>query len=109
MASSVRLDKARLSAYINALPGKAERVVAKVAHDIEADAKQRAPVDTGFLRSSIAAKAEGPARWVVSVGAEYGAFVEFGTHKAAAQPYFVPAFTQAVKQVAAIAKVEMSP
>lgn len=33
----------------------------------------------------------GDARYIVGVGAEYGAYVEFGTSKMAAQPYLFPA------------------
>ena len=31
------------------------------------------------------------ARWIVGVGAEYGAYVEFGTSRMRAQPYLFPA------------------
>lgn len=68
----------------------AEVVVAKAALDIEAQAKARAPVRTGFLRSSIAASGAG-LEWQVSVGAAYAVFVEFGTSRMAARPYLVPA------------------
>lgn len=30
-------------------------------------------------------------KWIVGVGAEYGAYVEFGTSRNRAQPYFFPA------------------
>lgn len=33
----------------------------------------------------------GSSRWVVGVGAEYGAYVEFGTSRMRAQPYLFPA------------------
>lgn len=65
--------------------------VAKAAHDIEARAKNAAPVDTGFLKSSIRADQEGPFTWRVDVQAEYGGYVEFGTSRMAARPYFTPA------------------
>lgn len=68
-------------------------VVNKTVHDIEAHAKQNAPVDTGFLKSSIQAKMISETQGVVSVGAEYGIYVEYGTRFQAAQPYLGPAVT----------------
>ncbi|HNG95810.1 MAG TPA: HK97 gp10 family phage protein, partial [Acidobacteriota bacterium] len=70
---------------------KASAVVRKTALDIEADAKERAPVDTGVLRNSIQATPAGPLRWIIGEGAEYAAFVEFGTSRAPAQPHLLPA------------------
>lgn len=50
-----------------------------------------APVDTGFLRSSITVFEDG--RWVRVVGptADYGIFVEMGTSRTRAQPFVEPA------------------
>lgn len=72
----------------------AAAAVAKSAHDIEAQAKSRAPVRTGFLKNSIHAEQEGPHAWRVDVQAEYGAYVEFGTVRMSARPYFIPAVEQ---------------
>lgn len=68
----------------------APRVVAKVAHDIEADAKVFAPVDTGNLESSITADVDG---LTAEIGptASYGGYQEYGTSKMHAQPYMGPA------------------
>lgn len=99
-----------------ALPTVASKIVRKAALDIEAQAKSRAPVDTGFLRSSIytvtadssdygrAGKSgngtmlpeiphppANPPEADVAVGAAYGVYVEYGTSKAPAQPYLAPA------------------
>ncbi len=74
---------------------QAEAATAKTANDIAAGAMRRAAVDTGFLRSSIQARKVGPAHWRVTVGAEYGIYVEFGTRFMAAQPYFFPAIAEA--------------
>lgn len=68
-------------------------VVRKSLLAIEADAKAFAPVDTGYLRSSIGIDMDddglggdtGPA-------ASYGAFVELGTSTQAPQAYMGPAF-----------------
>lgn len=96
-------------------------VVREMAFAIEAQAKQNAPVDTGFLRESIytvtargrggryrqAAKRAGKRAQrdilpevpnvtseleaVVTAGAAYGGYVEEGTSRMAAQPYLKPA------------------
>lgn len=73
-----------------------EQAVAKAALDCETAAKLAAPVDTGHLRNSIRARQVGPYRWVIAVHADYGHFVEFGTSKAAAQPFLLPAHRIAV-------------
>jgi hypothetical protein len=39
----------------------------------------------------------GSDRWIVGVGAEYGAYVEFGTRRMRAQPYLFPAARQVVR------------
>lgn len=71
----------------------ADLIVAKAAHDIEREAKLRAPVDTGTLRNSIQTVRLGPASYAVVVGVDYGVHVEWGTVKMAAQPYLRPALT----------------
>lgn len=54
-------------------------------------ARERVPVDTGFLQGSIGAREEEPGRrWVVEATAPYAAFVELGTRNMAAQPYIIP-------------------
>ena len=52
------------------------------------------PVDTGYLQSTIHAEVVG---LTVSTGAnaEYASYVEYGTWKMAAQPYFTPAMEAA--------------
>jgi len=88
---AVRVRSDRIPEIRRDLRTNAARVVAKAANDIEGQAKSRAPVDTGFLKSSIQGRMITPTHWRVTVGASYGAYVEFGTRKMAAQPYFLPA------------------
>ena len=61
-----------------------------------AEAQRRAPVKTGRLRGSIVARQLGPAKWEVSAEAPYSAFVEYGTSRTPARPFFRPAY-EAVK------------
>ena len=96
------------------------QVVRKTALDLQASAASKAPVDTGFLRSSIytvtstdstygqagsppgdssllpeVAKPEDDLTAYVAVGANYGVYVELGTRFMPAQPYFYPAVEEA--------------
>jgi HK97 gp10 family phage protein len=104
----------------NALHKALSQTVRKVALDLQASAASKAPVQTGFLRSSIytvtstdstygqagsppgdsyllpeAAKSEDDLTAHVAVGANYGVYVELGTRHMAAQPYFYPAVEEA--------------
>ena len=54
------------------------------------------PVDTGYLRSSIHANTEGLAAEFFA-DAEYAQYVEYGTWKMSAQPYFKPALDVAIQ------------
>ena len=68
----------------------APRVVAKTAHDIEADGKIFAPVLTGTLESSISSEVHGLSA-EIGPHTDYEAYVEYGTSKMHAQPYMGPA------------------
>ena len=63
-------------------------------------ARELVPVRTGYLKSTIAAKIG-----EVSIGevtaeasAEYAQYVEFGTYRQMAQPYFIPAIEAALEE-----------
>lgn len=103
------------------LPELLQRAVAratqKAAFDIQAQAARLAPVDTGFLKSSLyvvtratSTYAQGadqppqgaellpeverprsPTVAYIAVGASYGIYPEFGTVNTPAQPYLTPA------------------
>lgn len=82
------------------------QVIRKTARAIEADAKAMAPVDTGYLRSSISTTFTGVSA-EVGPTAHYGIYVELGTSRMAAQPYLFPAadrheeaFVEAMAQLA---------
>lgn len=68
-----------------------ENEVERTARNVQARAVSQAPVDTGFLRASIEAAMSGVLEWTVSVGAEYGAYVNFGTRRMAPRPFFTNA------------------
>lgn len=99
----VKYDNSKLLELRNRLHDEAVDVVSETAFAIEAEAKLHVPRDparppqdltrkvTGALRNSIQASMDKPLRWLVQVGAAYGAYQEFGTSRIPARPYLVPA------------------
>ena len=73
------------------LPREADALVRATAFVVEGEAKRLAPVDTGFLRSSIRTDIVGAMAADVVVGASYGIYVELGTSRSGAQPFLAPA------------------
>ena len=66
------------------------------------DAKENAPVDTGYLRRSIFMEIDQSGdsyTGTVYCGAEYGLYLEFGTYKMFAQPFLFPAFERQMAQL----------
>lgn len=95
-------DLARASARVEPL---AQAVVTKSAADLQRLAQSAAPVDTGFLRSSISTTV-GRLEAEVGPTAHYGIYQELGTSRMGPQPYLFPAldqvtpgFEQAIAQV----------
>lgn len=77
---------------------KASEIVRAAGFQAQRYARDRVPVDTGFLKSSItvghpSGRATIPMDLEVQVGPEanYGAYVEFGTSSMGARPYMTPA------------------
>lgn len=93
-------DLNRLSADLQSAGTRAgaaaSTVVRRTALAVERDAKAFAPVDTANLRSSISMDLVSDGRSaaveaVVGPTANYGAYVEFGTSRAAPRAYMGPA------------------
>jgi HK97 gp10 family phage protein len=84
----------RLPQIAAAMVPKAAMVVAKTASDVETAAKGFAPVDTGYLRSSIQAESTGQLSAVINAGADYAVFQEYGTRYQTGTPFMVPAAEQ---------------
>jgi HK97 gp10 family phage protein len=89
---SVKLDTRVLDRMIAEHQREAGEVVRSGAFLVEGQAKKRAPVDTGALKTGIAAEElKGPLSYWVHDSVEYGIYQELGTYKMAAQPFMVPA------------------
>ena len=100
----MKILRARLDRKEGTVGAQAARALRKTAHDIEADAKTFAPVDTGALKSSISIDFTGDGRFS-SMSAEigptvdYAHYVENGTSRMAPQPYLGPAAERRVPQL----------
>jgi HK97 gp10 family phage protein len=72
-----------LTAHLSDLPAELYQAIGQILDDgtqaIAAEAKQRAPGNTGFLQNQIGSEYMGPLSYTVFSGASYSAFVEFGT------------------------------
>ena len=121
MSSTITITFNRFPEIAAKLPRETSDVVRKTAFYVEADAKQKAPFETGNLRNSIQTHMEPSATEAVidiaenrapgssatsATAAEYGVYQEFGTSKMAAHPYMTPAaeanrgpFEQAMTQL----------
>lgn len=95
---SVTGDLGPLSARLAAAPARARdlntKAVRKTAVDIASTAKSSAPVDTGYLRSSIRPGGGGGgdvAVGTVTPAANYASYVEHGTARMRARPFLAPA------------------
>lgn len=89
----VTLDTTLLDKLTAEMLPRASKVVQKYGIAMAADAAMNAPVDTGTLRGSIVSESHmiGPLLYELQDGVEYGAYVEFGTSRQAAQPFMIPA------------------
>lgn len=91
---------------IQNLPEELENGVKSIvfanAKEIEAEAKKRAPVDTGKLRQAIKTLKVSDFIYKVKANATglapYSIFLEFGTRKMKKQPFLFPAFFKQKKQ-----------
>ena len=86
---TVRVVSNKLPAAAAKIRAAGPALVQKTAQNIAKGAQSRAPVDTGALRASIQAQGGGM-RATVSAGVLYAIFVEFGTSRMGAQPFFIP-------------------
>ena len=92
MANSIYIDVSQFSKVSEKFKSLEKEIIEKIdsvldanAEDIATKAKQLAPVDIGGLRNSISADHSKLLEKKIAVNAFYGAYVEFGTGKYAAE------------------------
>lgn len=95
----VKKDTAKLDAILRNLGKNKSIATEQIANDVVDIAKGNAPVLSGALRDSVHVEKDGDNHAVV-VGVDYGAFVELGTSKVAAQPYLGPAAAKVRRNLA---------
>lgn len=88
---AVEIRSNRLASIAAGMLPKARALVGKTVFDVEAQAKTRAPVDTGALRNSIHGTMTGPTEGEVSAGVDYAIYQEYGTRTMPAHPFMIPA------------------
>lgn len=82
----------RIPELIASVEANARAAVKETADKVVREARTRAPVQTGYLRSSIHAESKTLGKEAeVHVDAPYAPFVEFGTYKMGARPFLYPA------------------
>jgi hypothetical protein len=88
---AVEIQFNRFAEIAAKLPRETGEVVQRTLLAIETRAKLIVPVDTGALRASITTEMETQTSGVCYTPQEYAHFVELGTTRMAARPYFTPA------------------
>lgn len=93
----------RVRSSINKVPNiiraAAAELVKRSAMSHVSVSQQLAPVRTGTLRDGIRAEQKSELTWDVISSAPYSAFVEFGTVNMDAQPFFLPGYESAQRQL----------
>ncbi|ALW86331.1 hypothetical protein AUC43_15310 [Hymenobacter sedentarius] len=82
----------KLRVYATGASKRVQQTVAASLLQIESDAKDLAPVDTGLLRGSIHANLSGRLAGSVTVSVNYAKWVEFGNGRNKPQPFLYPAY-----------------
>jgi len=87
-----------LSRFDSGMQTRVHSRLAQWAETVKTETTRLAPVRTGYLRSTIFARAR---EWQaeVDVEAAYAATVEFGSHRAQARPFFQPAVQQRLSEL----------
>ena len=89
--TKLELDTKVLDKFAESLGQKTDQALSGIAHQVEGEAKNMAPVDTGALKNSINTQKQSEAHYIVADGVEYGIYQELGTHKMSAHPFLIPA------------------
>lgn len=103
------MDVKEFQKYLSRLEKDAETITQEAVKQAtliaDAEAKKKAPVDTGNLRASISMEVDG-LEGTVGTNVEYAPFVEYGTSRQPAQPFMEPAKYKAERELQKILKRE---
>ncbi len=98
MSATLRFFAAEDNRLLNLASGPTGKYLASLAVKVETGAKQRCPVDTGRLRSSITWRIEPvkPLTAIVGTNVEYAVFVHEDTRHMSGRPFLTDALTSVV-------------
>ena len=91
--------KAEIDRLLNAPDGAVAAELLRIGMRVERGAKQRCPVDTGRLRSSLTHKVDRDDQGLsvrIGTGVTYAPWVELGTSRTPAQPFLRPALADEI-------------
>src|SRR5262245_21743134 len=91
--------KSKIPATIAKTHKELVALIKTAALRVEAGAKLRAPVRTGFLRNSIQTVFDSDLTAVVFVGAEYGIYIELGARNRPPRPFLLPALEEVTREI----------
>jgi len=86
--ANVKVVRNNLPSIGKAIRDRAKERRSKAAMALRDRARQEAPVDTGKLRGSIEVVSQGDSTDLVVVGASYASFVNNGTRRMPANPFW---------------------
>jgi len=92
----------KLKSYSSKAETNLEKAVLKGGLMVEASARRKSPVDTGYNRASITHqfyKNNGDPTTLVGTNTEYAPWLEEGTSKMAPQPFLRPAFEENINDI----------
>jgi HK97 gp10 family phage protein len=91
MSADIKIDLGSLSGLADRIKRNVGAAIDESGAGIEGQAKADAPKRTGAMANSTQYRRTGEMQGEVTVGVEYGVFVELGTVHQAAQPFLTPA------------------
>jgi len=91
---TIREDMLDMVKNLKEKPASLAPIIKRHALNIQANAAQDAPVDTGALKNSIHAEQVDENNWIVEDGVEYGVYQELGTSKGVTAKHFLGGATE---------------
>jgi HK97 gp10 family phage protein len=105
--TKLELDTKVLDKWIAMQGLSTDRAMNAIAFQVEGEAKNLAPVDTGALKNSLNTQKIGESKYYIQDGVEYGIYQELGTRRMAAHPFMIPAIEKVRNQIIDFVKREL--